>query len=1090
MLNKRLSRYVGKVKSLYIEKGILILFFCLLLSNTYAQWSNDPTINIPLSDTLSSGSALSPKAVSDGNGGAIIVWSRTQIHGQRVSSTGNKLWGQFTDVIVGTSGDPTTISYLINPVAVSDDSGGAIIAWAEYNSGRIIGASRVRPDGLKAWDKLVRFTTSLCKNPSITSDGEGGAIVTWEDSRNGTNNSDIYAQRISASGVMMWDSNGVAVCEAVQNQTVPRIASDGMGGVFITWSDNRVSDSRIAAGGYEVTFSSIGYKTKTITITLAMNEEKTLDIVLDVSIEEMIEIVVVGSRSQERTVTDSPLPIDIFSFQEISTSGQNSFDKILQYRVPSFNTVQTPVNDATALLDPWEIRNMGVSRTLILINGKRKNLSALVYTQTSPSRGESGADISSIPLDAIKRVEILRDGASAQYGSDAIAGVVNIVLKDNTEGGYTTLNSGITHEGDGERVGISLNNGSSIFDNEGFVNYTIDFSRVNEARRSGIVDAEGDAGDFGANIDDVRNFLAFDKFAGNRNSSPATSAAKFLINTGVDISDNTELYANGGYYYKKVNSYANYRMPYWRTLADFPYLKDFFGDGTPASYKGYIPTFEGDLIDYNATIGLRSKKNGWNFDGSLTLGLNSQDYTVFNSHNRSPDTTANGTHIYQENSPINFKPGGTTFSHQVGNIDVSRAVTDQLSIGIGAEFRSETFEITEGDKASWDGVGADSYAGNRPENSGIFNRYNFGGYLDVGFDVTKTFLISATIRNEYYGDFGNAFVYKVSSRLKVLEDRITLRGSYSTGFKAPTLHQIYTQRVQYSFVAGGGIQGIGLINNVSPQARLLGVKPLTPEESKNLTVGIGARLLENLSLTFDYYDISISDRIVISNRVVTDSATLSEVEFFTNSISTKTSGVDLVIDYKNIDVGSGVLGLSVAGNINLKNERDGDIPTVIGFDKSDSTFKEINVIDATQEALFFTSRPKEKFVAGVSYEIENLYISLNGTYFGSTEFRQAGLSQNLKTVFEPKVVTDLALTYDLFDNVSLSANVNNILDVLPEWKFEALNAAGEAILNDPAQTKVQTNLITFNGRYDIMTYDGFHFSQLGRIYNLSLTYRF
>jgi len=831
----------------------------------------------------------------------------------------------------------------------------------------------------------------------------------------------------------------------------------------------------LEAGTYEVTFSLIGYATRTETVSLKENEEKVLNMELRSKALEGQEVVIVGTRASSRTVTDSPLPIDVLQARDISHTGQNSFDKILQYRVPSFNTVQTPVNDATALLDPWEIRNMGVSRTLILINGKRKNLSALVYTQTSPSRGETGVDISSIPLDAIKRVEILRDGASAQYGSDAIAGVVNVVLKDNTEGGYITGNSGVTDEGDGQRYGISLNNGSAIFDNKGFVNYTVDFSRVNEARRSGIVDAEGEAGDFGANINDVRNFLAFDKFAGNRSSSPATSAAKFLINTGVDISDNTELYANGAYYYKKVNSFANYRTPYWRTLTDFPYLKDFFGDGTPASYKGYVPTFEGDLVDYNATFGLRSKKTEWNFDASLTLGFNSQDYTVFNSHNRSSDTTINGANVYRENSPINFKPGGTTFSHQVGNLDVSRAVTDQLSIGFGTEFRSETFEILEGDRASWDGVGADSYAGNRPENSGMFNRYNFGGYLDLGYDVTKTFLISATIRNEYYSDFGNAFVYKISSRYKTLEDKITLRGSYSTGFKAPTLHQIYTQRAQYSFVPGQGIQVIGLINNVSPQARLLGVKPLTPEESKNLTLGIGAKVTEDINLTFDYYDISIDDRIVISNRVTT---TTGAVEFFTNSIDTKTTGLDVVIDYKNIGVGSGVLAFSVAGNMNLKNERDGRILQVKGT----------NVIDATQEALFFTSRPKRKFVVGVSYEMEKLNVSLNNTYFGKTEFRQTGLDANLKTVFEPKVVSDLALTYDLFDNVSLSANVNNVLDITPKWKFEALNSAGTAILNSAAQTKVQTNLITFNGRYSIMTYDGFHFSQLGRIYNLSLTY--
>jgi iron complex outermembrane receptor protein len=834
---------------------------------------------------------------------------------------------------------------------------------------------------------------------------------------------------------------------------------------------------RLDAGTYQITFSLLGYAGRTESVTLRENEERQLNVELRAQALESEAVVVVGTRASTRTVTDSPLPIDVLQFREISRTGQNSFDKILQYRVPSFNTSQTPVNDATALLDPWEIRNMGVGRTLILINGKRKNLSALVYTQTSPSRGETAVDISAIPVDAIKRVEVLRDGASAQYGSDAIAGVVNIVLKDDTEGGYYTVNTGITGEGDGERIGVSLNNGSSIFGDKGFLNYTIDLSRVNEARRSGIVDAEGEASDFGANINDVRRFLAYDKFAGNRNSSPATSAAKFLLNSGIKISDNTDFYSNAAYFYKKVNSFANYRTPYWRTLAAFPYLADFFPNGPNGSYVGYVPTFDGDLIDYNATFGLRSNKNNWKFDVSYTLGFNSQDYTVFNSHNRSDFKDANGANIYRENSPINFKPGGSKFSHQVGNVDVSKALSEQVSIGFGSEFRSETFEITPGDKASWDGIGADSFAGNRPENSGIFNRYNFGGYFDLGYDITKQFLISATIRNEYYSDFGNAFVYKISSRVKTPEDKVTIRGSYSTGFKAPTLHQIYTQRVQYSFVPGQGIQSIGLVNNVSPQARILGVKPLDPEESKNLTFGIGASVTPDISLTFDFYNISISDRIVISNRVVTSGG---EVEFFTNSIDTKTSGLDLVLDYKNINAGSGILGLSVAGNVTLKNERDGDILKVKGT----------NVIDETQEALFFTSRPKQKFIVGATYEMRKLNWSLNNTYFGKTEFRQTGMDPNLKTVFDPKVVTDLAVTIDLWDNVSLAANVNNLFDVLPKWNFEALNAAGAAILSNPAQTKVQRNLITFNGRYDVMTYDGYHFSQLGRIFNLSLTHRF
>lgn len=832
-------------------------------------------------------------------------------------------------------------------------------------------------------------------------------------------------------------------------------------------------------GTYEIVFSLLGYAKRTESVTIRESQEQQLNVELrSQDLESKEAIVVVGTRAYARTVTESSLPIDILPFREISRTGQSSFDKMLQYRVPSFNTSQTPVNDATALLDPWEIRNMGVSRTLILINGKRKNLSSLVYTQTSPSRGESAVDISAIPVDAIERVEILRDGASAQYGSDAIAGVVNIVLKDDTEGGYYTVNSGITGEGDGERIGISLNNGSAIFEDRGFINYTVDFSRVNEARRSGIVDAEGEASDFGADINDVRAFLAYDKYAGNRNSAPATSAAKFLINAGVDLSDNTEFYSNAAYVYKKVNSFANYRTPYWRPVSAFPYLADFFPNGPNGSYVGYLPTFDGDLVDYNATFGLRSQKNNWKYDMSYTLGHNSQDYTVFNSHNRSDFKDANGANIYRENSPISFKPGGTKFTHNVGNVDISTPVTEKFNIGFGAEFRSETFEITPGDQASWDGIGADSFAGNRPENSGIFNRYNFGGYLDVSYDVSKQFLLNGTVRNEYYSDFGNATVYKLSSRVKTADDKFTLRGSYSTGFKAPTLHQIYTQRVQYSFVPGQGIQSIGLINNVSPQARVLGVKPLEPEESKNLTFGVGANLTSNFNVTVDYYDIAITDRIVISNRVPFGAG--GEVEFFTNSIDTKTSGIDVVLDYKNIALGSGTFGLSVAGNVNLKNERDGAIPQVRGT----------NVIDETQEALFFTSRPKEKFVLGATYDLRKWNVSLNNTYFGTTEFRQTGLSPNLKTVFDPKVVTDLSISFDILHNVSIAANFNNLLDVLPEWKFEALNAAGATLLSDPAQVKVQRNLLTFNGRYDVMTYDGYHFSQLGRIFNLSLTHRF
>jgi hypothetical protein len=228
-------------------KKYLILFLTLVFSiTTFPQWSNDPNVNIALSDTVTLGSALNPVSVSDGNGGAIILWSRSQIYGQRVSSSGNRLW--VIGTVVGGSQDPTYLSYRINPVAISDDSGGAIIAYGEYNSRRIIAASKVKSDGSIEWDKLICFSsTGTRKNPSICSDGEGGAIITWEDTRNGSTNSDIYTQRVNASGTEMWGSNGIILCDAVKNQTVPKIVSDGMGGAFITWSDDRVASSRIYA---------------------------------------------------------------------------------------------------------------------------------------------------------------------------------------------------------------------------------------------------------------------------------------------------------------------------------------------------------------------------------------------------------------------------------------------------------------------------------------------------------------------------------------------------------------------------------------------------------------------------------------------------------------------------------------------------------------------------------------------------------------------------------------------------------------------------------------------------------------------------
>ncbi len=885
-------------------------------------------------------------------------------------------------------------------------------------------------------------------------------------------------------------------------------------------------------------FSFIGYAEQEVSIA----NVNSVSVVLVASASELGEIVVAVGRGVQRTITDTPLPIDVLSAKDLTSTGQITFDKALQYRVPAFNVVQTPVNDATSLLDPYELRNMGPSRTLILINGKRKNASALIYTQTSPGRGETGADISAIPTDAIKRVEILRDGASAQYGSDAIAGVMNIILKDDAADGSVTFRTGMTSEGDGGMIGFSVNNGAKLA-KKGFINYTVDFSKVALASRSGAVSAEGEAGDFGASLASVQSFLATKPDAGNINGAPETTAAKFLMNGGIDLNETSSVYFNAAYIYKKVNSFANYRTPYWRTLSSFPYLADFFGDGTPASYKGYVPTFDGDLNDYNATLGFKSTKNGWNTDLSLTVGGNKQTYTVTNSHNRNtagvrnPDTylgdmdndglvdltpydgsDANttiepnegveliqGTYKYRENSPTTFRAGGTRFNHIVGNIDISKALSGKVNLSFGSEFRSETFEAIEGDVASYEGGGADSFAGNSAENSFISNRYNIGAYLGFGFDITEDFLIDATGRFENYSDFGDAFVYKLSSRYKFADDKITVRGSYSTGFRAPSLHQIYTQKAQYSFVPGQGIQVAGLLNNVSREANLLGVPQLDSEKSTNLTIGVGAKPTDNFSFTFDYYNIKVKDRIVLSTEIgpsagpsdlndILAANGIGSLSFFTNSMDTKTSGIDLVATYRNLALGSGKLTFNLAGNYQIENERDGAVnnPSIVE-DAGQS------VLNATQEALIFTSRPKFKGILGIDYTVGKFTFSLNNTMFGPTKFRNAGMNTNLQVEFLTKTVSDLGITFQMNDKTTIALNVNNILNVLPEWKFVALNSAGETLLNSTTPVpgyftltprEVESNLITFNQRYPIVTYDGSHFSQLGTMMNLAVNIRF
>ncbi|MBL7871971.1 MAG: TonB-dependent receptor [Cyclobacteriaceae bacterium] len=840
-----------------------------------------------------------------------------------------------------------------------------------------------------------------------------------------------------------------------------------------------------------LTFSSVGYKLQDVSIPAS----GVITVAMEEQVNELAEIVVSVGRGSNRTITDTPLPIDNFSAEELKTSGQVSFDKALQYRVPSFNTVNTPVNDATSLFDPYEIRNLGPSRTLILINGKRKNLTSLVYTQTGPGRGETGADLSAIPTDAIKRVEILRDGASAQYGSDAIAGVMNIILKDRYDATSVSLTTGSTLNYGGLSYGLNYNSGAN-FGNKGFINYHMSFNREEAAIRKDKIDAVSDArdltgdGDTPANIAIVQSYLQKFPDGNNKNGTPDNTSSKFLVNGAIPVGENSEVYFNAAYVFRKTVSNANFRQPYWRidhgllhkTDASQPdYTTNTYGGGVQAEfdvdkaaglYKGYIgyqPSFEGDLSDYNGTIGFRSQDvGGWKQDMSLTVGGNKMLFTVNNTVNRS----------LRANSPISFKPGGFSFNHLVGNMDFSKAVRENFFVAFGSEFRSESWELIAGDTASYSGDGANSFPGFQQRNAIKATRYNIGVYADLTWDITDNFLIGGTIRSEKYSDFGAANVYKITSRYKVGET-FTIRGAVSSGFRAPTLHQQYLSLSQASF-SGGDIVITGLANNYSREASLLGVPRLKAEKSQNVSFGFGFNPNKNLSITADYYSINISDRIVYGSEV--SNALVDNISFFVNAAETKTTGLDVVASYRTT-MGLSKLSVNLAGNYRIKNE-------LVGGWQAVNNKIGLPIYNQTSESLLTTSRPKYKYILGGDLMKGKLGINLNNTLFGPTQFNNADLSSDLKLEFLPKVLTDLGISYDLNPKTSLSITVQNLLNIMPEFELKALNAAGQAILNDEGQVKEQISYITFNGRYPVLSYDGSHFSQMGTTFLAKFTFQF
>jgi len=854
----------------------------------------------------------------------------------------------------------------------------------------------------------------------------------------------IYAQQGVSGTVSDASGNPIPGVNVVEKGKTNGTASDFDGNYSISVSSNAT-----------LVFSYVGYGTVEQTVNGA-----TMNVTLSEG-EKLDEIVLTGNRSKPRTILDSASPIDNISFEELTSGGQNNIEAMLTFKVPSFNAQNQAISDATAHYDPADLRGLGPSRTLVLINGKRKNQSAQVFLNRTPGKGEVGVDLKSIPTAAIERVEILRDGASAQYGSDAIAGVINMVLKKNAE--YSTFNvkSGITSQGDGFNFAADYNT-SMAFGDGGYVNLTLGYSDqklTNRAGTPGIADLPDDA------RQNEIDWAKANPDLGMHVGQPDITKSDLFVNMAHPIGDNMELYSFHGLTMRSGRSFAYYRAPYWRRdVADADFI-------TPSdNFNGYQPTFETEIDDNINVLGLKFKAGGWDADASITYGKNSVSYTVNNSVNR--DYLAdNGT------SPRTFHPGGYSLSNVITNLDFSKVYNDVVSASFGFENKTEYFEAIEGDPLSYYGAGSDSFAGIKPAEAGEWNRDNFAVYAGVDLDLSEALLVSLAGRNENFSDFGSNFSWKAAGRLKLGESGV-FRASHSTGFRAPTLHQRHLTNSQYIIVASSPeplLQGTLANNNAAVEA--LGVPNLFAETSKNTSFGLTYKHNSNFSASLDFYQINVNDRVLFSSQIGSDddNTTTNPVEqiledngvvavqFFINAGDTKTTGVDFVMNYRNIELGNGTLDASLAANFNKTTIASINTPDALAENGYD-------IFARIEKGLITNARPRSKVILGLDYNCKNWDLGLYNTAFGEvtiTSPNGASFDQTLAS----KIATDISASYNITRNLSLTGIINNLFDVYPDV------------------TKASTGTAQAGSRF-VYSSEVQQLGQLGTVYNVALRYQF
>jgi iron complex outermembrane recepter protein len=775
-------------------------------------------------------------------------------------------------------------------------------------------------------------------------------------------------------------------------------------------------------------FTGVGFITQE-----ASNESGRVDVSLIPNLVTLLAIEMVGTRSLRRSATETAVPVDIIPVAKlINQQGYVELNSILHYLAPSFNANRQSGSDGADHIDPATLRGLGPDQTLVLVNGKRWHQSSLVNIYGTRGRGNSGTDMNAIPAASIERIEILRDGASAQYGSDAIAGVVNIILKSSvneltlngtagqhmTGYGKTFLDGTLMpKQSDGFQYNFNANYGFALKDN-GFFNITGDILHKDKTFRP-----NNDALFPGSNYRQ--------KFG----DGSYTNAGVYY-NSRINLGNGAEFYSFGGLNKRNGDAYA--------------FTRDAGSERNVISIypNGFDPRIQSDITDLSFSAGVRARFGAWNADFNAITGSNRFEYDVHNTLNSS----------LVDQSPTEFEAGGFKLSQHTMSANFSRGyqrVASGLNLAMGLEVRHEQYDIFAGEVGSWKQFGpvvfaingtdttfrpggSQGFPGFQPKDIAQEDRTNVGAYVDAELDVTKSWMIAAAVRMEHYSDFGWTDNYKLATRIKV-DDNVNLRGSWSTGFRAPSLPQVHFSSTYTNVVAGQIFENV-IAPNTGILAKSVGIPELVEETSNNLSAGFVAKIGKGLTLTVDGYWVKVKNRIVLTGLFGNDddkigpilqSLNVGAAQFFTNAVDTKTSGVDIIASY-NTRLGKGRLNATMAANINdMKVEAVKTTALLSG--------KEDTYFGPRDRAFLLASAPDYKVGLSLDYSIKRFSVLLRNTLF--SEINLVNFGDEID-VYRKKVTTDVVFSVKAGNSFNISIGGNNILDVYPDVQDPGLTESG------------------------------------------------